>query len=250
MRSRRKLIRTLAPSYNSTSSINHARGTERNKNGSGSVTSGTADKPSPSPSHQDQSETTKSTPQNVPKPNPSTRSLGTGTINQQRATDSRGGGGRGEVPTRKRSMRRWSGRWERSAILAMRRSAASRVRESSEGGRIGPDLDLERLFIAHSFLELEAKSPLPLGPRGRASPRCPRSSLTAPLRSPPARPLRVVAFAEPSRSAREAEEATTATRAPIGDFSRRFPLVSPRFSASPLSTLCLRGGHFCDGWLN
>lgn len=179
MRSRRKLIRTLAPSYNSTSSINHARGTERNKNGSGSVTSERADKPSPS--HQDQSETTKSTPQNVPKPNPSTRSLGTGTINQQRATDSRGGGGRGEVPTRKRSMRRWSGRWERSAILAMRRSAASRVRESSEGGRIGPDLDLERLFIAHSFLELEAKSPLPLG---SASPRCPRSSLTAPLPTP------------------------------------------------------------------
>lgn len=179
MRSRRKLIRTLAPSYNSTSSIKHARGTERNKNGSGSVTSERPDKPSPS--HQDQSETTKSTPQNVPKPNPSTRSLGTGTINQQRATDSRGGGGRGEVPTRKRSMRRWSGRWERSAILAMRRSAASRVRESSEGGRIGPDLDLERLFIAHSFLELEAKSPLPLG---SASPRCPRSSLTAPLPTP------------------------------------------------------------------
>lgn len=245
MRSRRKLIRTLAPSYNSTSSIKHGRGTERNNNGSGSVTSERADKASPS--HQDQSETTKSTPQNVPKPNPSTRSLGTGTINQQRATDSRGGGGRGEVPTRKRSMRRWSGSWERSAILAMRRSAASRVRESSEGGRIGPDLDLERLFIAHSFLELEAKSPLPLGPRGRASPRCPRSSLTAPLPTPA--PCCCVCRAGP-KGAREAEEATTATRAPIGDFSRRSPLVSPRFSASALSTLCLRGGHFCDGWLN
>jgi hypothetical protein len=47
-------------------------------------------------------------------------------------------------------MTRWSGRWERSAMWAMRRSAESRVRESSEGGRIGPDLDLAPPFIAPS----------------------------------------------------------------------------------------------------
>lgn len=151
------------------------------------------------------------------------------------------GGGRGGVPTRKRSMTRWSGRWERSAMWAMRRSAESRVRESSEGGRIGPDLDLARLFIA-TLSWKQRCVPLAAVPRHVAAldPRPPRAPLPTPASCccvcRQGRAASVGGRAEPK--AREAEEATTVTRAPIGDFSRRFlrtPLVFPRFSAFPLA---------------
>jgi len=100
----------------------------------------------------------------VPKSKP--RSLGTSTGTGSTSSGDRfeRGGGRGGVHTRKRSMTRWSGRWERSAIWAMRRSAESRVRESSEGGRIGPDLDLERLFIA-TLSSKQRRLPLAAVPR-------------------------------------------------------------------------------------
>jgi len=164
----------------------------------------------------------------VPKSKP--RSLGTSTGTGSTSSGDRferGGG----VPTRKRSMTRWSGRWERSAMWAMRRSAESRVRESSEGGRIGPDLDLERLFIA-TLSSKQRRLPLAAVPRHVAAldPRPPHRT------APHARFVLRLPAVEPK--AREAEGATTATRAPIGDFSRRFPrlpLVFPRFSAFPLS---------------
>lgn len=64
-----------------------------------------------------------------------------------------------------------------SAMWAMRRSAESRVRESSEGGRIGPDLDLAPLFY----------SPPSAGSKGASPSRpchatLPRSSPLPPLR--------------------------------------------------------------------
>ena len=133
-------------------------------------------------------------------------------------------GGRCGVPTRKRSMTRWSGRWEMSAMWAMRRSAESRVRESSEGGRIGPDLDLAPPFIA-PLRGKQRRLPLAAVPRHVAlGPRLPP-------RSP--RPLRV-AFAGRSSAGAEPEPtrgARSATHAPIRDFSRWFFPFTPRFSA-------------------
>ena len=109
----------------------------------------------------------------------------------------------------------------------------------------------------YSNSPLQAKAP---PPRGRATPRCcPRSSPPALLPTPAScsvcRQGSVgVEPAEPK--AREAAGATTATRAPIGDLSRRFPrlpLVFPRFSAFPLSVrfafVIRRVVTLCDGWL-
>lgn len=95
------------------------------------------------------------------------------------------------VPTRKRSMRRWSGRRERSWRWAMRRSAESRVRESREGGRIGARSGSRAPSFIIPTLPLQAKR----------APRCARC-----LDPPPPR------FRSPSSACRQSR------RKRIGDF--------------------------------
>lgn len=200
------------------------------------ITTGRADKPSPG--HHDQSKTSNSTPQDVPKPKPRTRtrSLGTST-----------GTGVGEG----RRARRGTYTEEVDDEVVGEVGEVGDVGDAEERGVEGegeqrgrshrPRSGSRAPFYSHSLLE--AKVP---PPRGRATPRCcPRSSPPrAPLPTPAScccvcrqgRAASVGGRAEPK--AREAEEATTVTRAPIGDFSRRFlptPLVFPRFSAFPLS---------------
>ena len=114
-----------------------------------------------------------------------------------------------------------------SAMWAMRRSAESRVRESSEGGRIGPDLDLAPLFYS-PLRGKQRRLPLAAVPRHVAS--VPRFELRLPAgQSASAEP-------EPTRGAR------SATHAPIGDFSRCFFRITPSlFCLAPLS-LCFVAG--------
>lgn len=101
------------------------------------------------------------------------------------------------VPTRKRSMRRWSGRRERSWRWAMRRSAESRVRESREGGRIGARSGSRAPSFIIPTLPLQAKR----------APRCARC-----LDPPPPR------FRSPSSACRQSR------RKRIGDFFFFLPL--------------------------
>lgn len=115
-------------------------------------------------------------------------------------------------------MTRWSGRLERSAIYAMRRSAESRVRESSEGGRICPDLDLASLLYPPPR---EAKRLS----RGYTTPRCPRSP-------PPATHARFVlalclpaALAKPNEAGRGGARLTHQS----ATFHRNFPVCPLAF---------------------
>jgi hypothetical protein len=137
----------------------------------------------------------------------------------------RGGCG-ARVPTRKRSMTRWSGSWERSAMWAMWRSAESRVRESSEGGRIGPDLNLAPLLYpppreakAHS---LAAEVPASRNPRLLRAARL---------------------------LCRQGRTRRTATPAPPQSttFHRSFPACPPA-SPSIFAPVLDHRGRWCDGY--
>jgi hypothetical protein len=148
-------------------------------------------------------------------------------------------------------------------MWAMRRSAESRVRESSEGGRIGPDLDLARLFIA--ALSCKQRRPPPSRPC-HATATLP--SILAPrTRTAPHAPLRVVAFAGRAGQGRSRAGRAEAEGQGGRGGDDRYPRTNqrlfmaftpspPNFSAvfclSLVGTLCLRdtkSGHLCDWWL-
>ena len=118
-----------------------------------------------------------------------------------------------------------------SAMWAMRRSAESRVRESSEGGRIGPDLDLAPLFYS-PLRGKQRRLPLAAVPRHVASvlPAPPASSCVCRQGKAQARSR----SQRGGRGARPTHQSAT--------FHGAFFALPPRFSAWPPCRFALSRG--------